>query len=636
VDREAAMATAAQDRLSDGLIDEIAGRLAAGQRVRRTLPPGGRLHIDRQLPFLFVYRPPAAGIDPGVAGFITGEASYLITPARSGARRWTGRLVERITGVLSAVFGGFLMVEIWTSTEPAGNSIDPPTASFRVVVDKGWANSPTVERLAESLGAIRVHKRKSKVVVSPAPRPSPPGLAPLLAPRTARDLSIRSIGIEVAPIHRDAETGTEFPLLQRSLARQLDIALRRTAFEFARSETASRPLHYHALGRRTFVRAVRDADRAFSTIADSFDLLLAVTPVNAEQAYRAFQRSRYEKPPQFRYRPRTADPTALKRALWAVKVERIEDPTLEALFREKQRELDLKLSLIGERERPRFLPTSLALYGDVDAGLVTRAASLTRLYTDGPAGNRGRSVDAAAFVAKAEAELARYRSVDGAMAGRVVVRDDLVSLMVSAGDLLVGSGMRFPIHRVRPLIQHEVGTHVVTYWNGRAQPFRLLANGLADHDELQEGLAVFTEYLVGGLTPLRLRTLAGRVLAARSVLDGASFIETFRLLRDDHGFSARTAYLVAMRVHRGGGFIKDAVYLRGLLGVMDYIKRGGRLETLLVGKMAAEHAPVIEELLRRQILVPPPLRPSYLDAPDTHYRIERVRSGISLEDMTDP
>jgi hypothetical protein len=318
VDREAAMATAAQDRLSDGLIDEIAGRLAAGQRVRRTLPPGGRLHIDRQLPFLFVYRPPAAGIDPGVAGFITGEASYLITP-----RPQRGPALDRPAG--GAHHGGplrrlrrrFLMVEIWTSTEPAGNSIDPPTASFRVVVDKGWANSPTVERLAESLGAIRVHKRKSKVVVSPAPRPSPPGLAPLLAPRTARDLSIRSIGIEVAPIHRDAETGTEFPLLQRSLARQLDIALRRTAFEFARSETASRPLHYHALGRRTFVRAVRDADRAFSTIADSFDLLLAVTPVNAEQAYRAFQRSRYEKPPQFRYRPRTADPTALKRALWA-------------------------------------------------------------------------------------------------------------------------------------------------------------------------------------------------------------------------------------------------------------------------------------------------------------------------------
>ena len=35
------------------------------------------------------------------------------------------------------------------------------------------------------------------------------------------------------------------------------------------------------------------------------------------------------------------------------------------------------------------------------------------------------------------------------------------------------------------------------------------------------GNAVFAEYLVGGLTPARLRTLAGRVVAARTVIDGA-------------------------------------------------------------------------------------------------------------------
>jgi uncharacterized protein (TIGR02421 family) len=226
--------------------------------------------------------------------------------------------------------------------------------------------------------------------------------------------------------------------------------------------------------------------------------------------------------------------------------------------------------------------------------------------------------------------------IEPEMTGKVIVRDDIVSLMVSAGDLMVGSGMSFPVQRVEPLIQHEVGTHVVTYWNGRAQPFRLLAGGLANHDALQEGLAVFAEYLVGGLTPGRLRTLAGRVLAARSVIDGATFMDTFAALRDDHSFSARAAYLIAMRVHRGGGFVKDAVYLRGLLEVTDFIKKGGRLESLFVGKMAAEHTPIIEELLRRHVLVPPLLRPSYLDVPDTHYRIERVRQGLDLLGLTDP
>ncbi|MCJ7754928.1 MAG: DUF1704 domain-containing protein, partial [Thermoanaerobaculales bacterium] len=486
-----------------------------------------------------------------------------------------------------------------------------------------------------SLARIRILKRMARVVVEPVGRFSPPGLPTLLTAQRARKLSTRYVGIEVAPIHRNRATGEEFPLMQRSLARQLDTVFRRAAFEFARSETVHRPLHYEALGRRTFVRAVMEVDRALSTVSEAFDLLLTVTPINADAAFRAFQRSKYNKPPQFRYRPRTIDPALLKRAVFDAKVERIEDPTLEHIFREKQRELDLKLTLIEQRERPGFLPTGIALFGDIDSQLVELAVSLTGRFFGKSKGNGGRNVDAAGFAARAGSEFERYRTVTPAMTGKVIVRDDIVSLMVSAGDLMIGSSMSFPAQRVESLIQHEVGTHAVTYWNGRAQPFRLLANGLANHDELQEGLAVFAEYLVGGLTPARLRTLAGRVLAARSVVDGAMFMDTFRLLRDDHGFSARTAYLIAMRVHRGGGLVKDAVYLRGLLNVTEFIKAGGRLDTLFVGKMAAEHAPIIEELLRRQVLIPPPLRPSYLDAPDTHYRIERVRDGLNLEDLTD-
>jgi uncharacterized protein (TIGR02421 family) len=219
------------------------------------------------------------------------------------------------------------------------------------------------------------------------------------------------------------------------------------------------------------------------------------------------------------------------------------------------------------------------------------------------------------------------------MGAKVHLREDLTSLMVSNGHLMVGKHMSFPANRVHPLIQHEVGTHIVTYWNGTAQPLRLLATGLAGHDELQEGLAVFAEYLVDGLTAPRLRTLAARVVAVAGMLDGAEFIDTFELLRTTYGFSIRTAFLIAARVHRGGGFVKDAVYLRGLDGVVDYVADGGRIETLLVGKIATAHAPVIEELERRRTLVTPPLRPHFLDDPDTHYRLERIRSKVTLLDL---
>ena len=246
-----------------------------------------------------------------------------------------------------------------------------------------------------------------------------------------------------------------------------------------------------------------------------------------------------------------------------------------------------------------------------------------------------RNVSAGEFIARAQEEFERLRLTSAQMDGRIIVDKDTSSLMVSSGNLIVGANMSFPFNRVEPLIQHEVGTHVLTYWNGRAQPFKLLSTGLAGHDELQEGLAVFVEYLVGGLTALRLRTLAARVEAVASLLDGATFVETFRLLRDGLCFSDRTAFLITMRVFRGGGLTKDAIYLRGLQAVIRYLAGGGRLDTLFVGKIATAHASVIEELQRRQVLEPPPFRPSYLDQPDSHYRIERIKENPRPEDLVD-
>ena len=451
----------------------------------------------------------------------------------------------------------------------------------------------------------------------------------------AKETNTHAVGVATYATWRSSETGEPYPLVRRAIVHQVSRSLAQAAFVFAREETSSRPLHYQALGRRAVVRAVRQVDHQLADVAESFDLLLTVTPVNADAAYRSFRRSGYARPPRFQYRPHTVDPSLLKRRLFDIKIERVEDPTLEALFREKRRELELKLSLIGDRLTERFLPTSVALYGKVDDDSVALARTVLARLDPSRASNRSKKVSGSEFAAVAEIELATYRAMDSSITPSVDLRDDVSSLMVSAGNLLVGRAMSIPADRVNALIQHEIGTHVVTYWNGRSQPFRLLASGLARHDELQEGLAVFAEYIVGGLTPARLRILAARVVAARAVADGAEFIDTYRLLLDEVGLSSRSAFMVAMRVHRGGGLVKDAVYLRGLQGVVDYVHKGGRLDTLLVGKMATEHTAVIEELQRREVLHSPPLRPNFLNGPDSHYRIERVREGLDLADLVD-
>ena len=62
---------------------DICERIVQEKKVRRTLP-GGRLHIDRKLPFLCVYRTPQGKFDEGTHRLVMGEASYLVV---NGARK---------------------------------------------------------------------------------------------------------------------------------------------------------------------------------------------------------------------------------------------------------------------------------------------------------------------------------------------------------------------------------------------------------------------------------------------------------------------------------------------------------------------------------------------------------------------
>jgi uncharacterized protein (TIGR02421 family) len=183
------------------------------------------------------------------------------------------------------------------------------------------------------------------------------------------------------------------------------------------------------------------------------------------------------------------------------------------------------------------------------------------------------------------------------------------------------------------LLHHEIGTHVVTYLNGARQPLTLLAVGLPGYDETQEGLAVLAEYVTGGLDPRRLRVLAARVVAVGQMLDGAEFLDTFGSLRDAHGLPARTAWSIATRVHVGGGSVKDAIYLRGIVRILEALAEGLSLDTLFVGKLALDQLPLVRDLLDRGVLTQPWVRPLWFDLPGVQERVDRLRAGASLTDL---
>ena len=624
--------------ISQHLIQVVRDRLRDDKRVRRTLPLGGRIAIDRQLPFLCVYRRPVAGVDEGTDRFATSEASYLICSGRKKQQAGVTDLVAAVAETMVAEFGAFLLLELWSG--PSVETEGPVTTAeltpkFRVVTQRGAADESMLDEFDAALSRIKLGKR-SALVSTGSGRCAPPGMRPILDPESATRIGCQVYGLEITPIHRDPSNGNLFPHVLRTLGRKLTVALRRAFFEFVRAQTGDRPLHYHTLGRRAVVNAVWEVDQMLADASEQFDFLLQVTPVNVEKAWREFKRARFDRPPTFHYRPLPAEPVVLKRNLYRAPVERIEDPALGMIFREKIDDIDRQITMLQERNTRRFLHESIQAYGGIEPELDALATRiLNRIPARTREGASGRKVSADEFAQRAREEIEHFRGLLPAMSSRVELRSDVSGLMVSNGNLLVSTALGIPSSRVEALIQHEVGTHVLTYHNGRAQKLRLLYVGLAGYEALQEGLAVLAEYLVGGLSRPRLRMLAARVVAARMMVDGASFVETFREIDRTYDFDRRTAYGITMRTYRGGGLTKDVIYLRGLRQILDYLGGGGDLAPLFVGKIAAQHIPIVRELQWRGVLGEPPLTPRYMSQPDALKRLEGLGDGLSVTDLVE-
>lgn len=608
-------------------LDEVSERLRSGKAVRRTLQPWGRLHVERSMPFFCVYRRPPGAEDRATQQLITSQAAYLLAPGGKDSARDVARITHALAAVAADDFGACLIVEV---SAASGNG-DAPL--FRIVKPRREETASTVDELEAALTRVSIPEFKTRVVISDRAQAGTRKL-PLLRRGVSAPGRPFLVDLQVRPIYRDADDGRVYPLVHRHLRRSLSRALKRAAFEFTQRHTTHRPKHFHALGRRLFLQAVWEADSRLAEVAGRFDMLLLTTPRNAEEAWRRFKRNRCQKPPRFSYRPLPFDPIVAKRDLFQIPIERIEDPTLADMFREQQDELDRRITMVSDRGTRRFRHESAQLYGVIDDGLMRTAEEiLSRIPARARENPTGGHVSAEVLSRAGEKEIARLRKLHPAVNARVELRDDTSGLMVSRGNLLISRDTVVPASRVEALIQHEVGTHVLTYYNGDAQPFKQLRVGLPGYDELQEGLAVLAEYLVGGLSRPRLRLLAARVVAVRRMLSGATFVDVFRELDEERGFSQRTAFMITMRVFRSGGQVKDAVYLRGLIGILEYVRSGERLDRLFTGKFALKHLPIIRELEWRNVLAPPPLRPSYMDSPAAMKRLDRVRAGGGVIDL---
>ncbi len=358
-------------------------------------------------------------------------------------------------------------------------------------------------------------------------------------------------------------------------------------------------------------------DHELAQLSQSFRFLLDITPVDADDVKSHFLDGE-DPEPDFTYRELEADPTVVRAMLDDIDVSAVEDATLAHLLRSKHREMELQLDMLEARDTEDFLPLSVELYGGVSPALRTQAETLLEVVTETEPS--GETFDAAEFLELAHAELALYRALDPDLAMHAEIRADVNGVMVSGNTLLIGPESHIQRARAAALLHHEVGTHLVTQANGAHQPIRVLGVGLAGYDETQEGLAVLAEVACGGLTAFRLRQLAGRVVTVHRLIAGASFAEAHEALVAD-GFPRGSAFTTVMRVYRSGGMTKDAIYLRGLVELLEHLGEGGALDLLWLGKFSLRDLPLVGELQDRGVLRPPRVLPRYLHDPAAEGRL---------------
>lgn len=605
--------------IDPSLISSICYSFEKGESIYVDLPLEGKLVIDQKLPFICVYRFTDTP-EFYLSSLLKTQGTYLIVNVDLNVEE----LLKRIIEVAILDFKSFLILEIWNNDQFSGQK------NIEIWYPEK-KKSATVDALEKGFAEFKRQLPGLQTILKESSQRHSDDLGPLISLDVLKKTGTLLLGIAFPSIFRDIEKRLEYPMFYRKMSRKFAGVIKLAAYEFVRVQSDNKFEHYLSLGKTRLDSLSLSADKVISKISEKLDFILMVTPVNSTEEWEKFKENKFSTLPNFTYRLISLDPEQEKRNLFNLSLENIDNPTLAFLLRDKRMELEKQLIMLEERGTTQFLHTSSSVFGEVENDVRNCALSLLNNGLDNEQ-EEHKLLNARDFAHAAEMELDKYRPYFPEINLRVKIKDNVNGLIVSGPELSIGKNLKISSSRMEALIQHEVGTHLLTYCNGHAQPLGLMYSGFAGYEETQEGLAVLSEYLVGGLDINRLKLLAARVIAVDSLLKGADFIETFNLLWKDYGFRSETSFIISMRVHRGGGYTKDSIYLKGLIRILSYIQKGGDLSLLYGGKFALAHLPLIEELTHLRILKKPML-PAYLNSAEAKVRLGKLNKWMPIQNL---
>lgn len=327
--------------------------------------------------------------------------------------------------------------------------------------------------------------------------------------------------------------------------------------------------------------AVLDADRVHHEILERVAFSRYLNPANGPAARRTFLAGRTAAPP-FEYQP------LLEADVLLATLDRVEPP------RDHPAGAIVGACLDGTRIMIRALRDRTAAAFDAMAragGWYPDRALLSLRFPAAPDDTAPFDVSSAELVGHLESALAQR-----GMAGWQVERDRVMAARVLVDGakrlLRVNPDARFRQRDLARLVVHEIDVHAVRTLNGRAQALRCFETGLPGALATEEGLAMLAEEHTGLDSPGVLSRQV-EVVQAIDHARRAGFREVYEELSGRVGPSL--AWGICLRIKRGlrrpedpGVYAKDSVYLEGRQRVRAWLRCGGDLGHLYVGKVGVE------------------------------------------------
>jgi len=375
--------------------------------------------------------------------------------------------------------------------------------------------------------------------------------------------------------------------------------------------------------------------RMVDAVRDIRLLTLLSWPIEIQQSFLEQHVRGHDVLPQVAYARHDYSDT--RRELAAISAEADPGHPLGAYLIDSTRNWSIAAQLLESLGTHDVTTHSVALYGRPDhalpgGGTTTREAAHHFIDIANELDHSLLSPAEQVTISATALQLQLQNDLDGYFGSREieVVLDPHMIAKAAAGSrrIRLRSGAEYTDYDHHQLLQHEAFVHSLTALNGREQPV-LSSLGLSSPRTTvtQEGLATFAEQITGNIDIERMKRVSLRIEAIAMALDGADFIDVFRYFLAN-GQPANESFSSAQRVFRGvpltGGaaFTKDAVYLRGLIGVHTFFRWALRQDKLhlcrllFAGKMTLrdvqQFEPLFDDSDGDPVLLPPHWLPEWV------------------------